>query len=145
MRGVTIELRNSAARFHCQPYRSVGSKFVSAESLPKTGVFTVLAGDFRKILARVAIFRSLETNRKCTKSLQNARFSPTRGSLSLVERVPGWGGRYRTSIWRFRNRLLLPVREELQNPNCVSVHKPLETLEFGEPYRIRGLQSSGEK
>jgi hypothetical protein len=30
--------------------------------------------------------------------------------------MPGWGGRIRTSIWRIRNRLLLPVREEPQNP-----------------------------
>jgi hypothetical protein len=62
--------------------------------------------------------------------------------------MAGWGGRYRTSIWRFRTRLISPVREELQNPNFVGVHKPLETLEtleFGEPYRTRGVQSSGEK
>jgi hypothetical protein len=28
----------------------------------------------------------------------------------------GWGGRIRTSIWRIRNRMLLPVQKELQNP-----------------------------
>jgi hypothetical protein len=55
----------------------VGSKFVSAESLLKTGVSAVSAGDFREILARVAIFRSLETSRKRAKIPQNAGFSPS--------------------------------------------------------------------
>jgi hypothetical protein len=54
--------------------RSVGSKFVSAKNLPKTGVSALLAGDFREILARVAIFRSMETSRERTKSPQNAGF-----------------------------------------------------------------------
>jgi hypothetical protein len=30
--------------------------------------------------------------------------------------MPGWGGRNRTSIWRFQKRMLLPAREDLQNP-----------------------------
>ncbi len=30
--------------------------------------------------------------------------------------LPGWSGRYRTSIWRFRTRLISPVREERKNP-----------------------------
>lgn len=30
-------------------------------------------------------------------------------------------------------------------PISLAFIKPLETLEFGEPYRIRGVQSSGEK
>jgi hypothetical protein len=29
-------------------------------------------------------------------------------------------------------------------PGFIRIHKPLETLEFREPYRIRGVQSSGE-
>jgi hypothetical protein len=36
---------------------------VSAESLPKTGIFPIGAGDFRQILALVALFWSLETSR----------------------------------------------------------------------------------
>ena len=53
-------------------YRSVRSKFVSTESLPKTGVSAVPAGDFREILAIVAVFRSLETSGKRAKSPQIA-------------------------------------------------------------------------
>jgi hypothetical protein len=33
---------------------------------------------------------------------------------------------------------------KLQNPNFISLHKPLETLELRGPYRIRAVQSSGE-
>jgi hypothetical protein len=80
----------TAGRIHCGPYHSVRAKFVSGESLLKTGTSAVLAGDFRQFLARVAFFRRLETCYKCVKTPQNAGFSPTRCSLSLVERVAGW-------------------------------------------------------
>ena len=42
-------------------------------------------------------------------------------------------------------RMLSPVREESQNLFFVEVHRPFETLEFREPYRIRGVQSCGER
>jgi hypothetical protein len=42
-------------------------------------------------------------------------------------------------------RMLSPVREESQNPFFVEVHRPFETLEFRAPYRIRGVQSFGDK
>jgi hypothetical protein len=58
--------------------------------------------------------------------------------------MPGWCGRIRTSIWRIRNRMVLPAREDLQNSHFIGIHKQLETLEFREPYRTRGVQSSGE-
>jgi hypothetical protein len=74
---------------HCHLYRAVGSKFVSVESLLKTGVSAVWAGDFWEILAEVVIFRSLETSWKHAKSPQNAGFSPKEHSLSLVERMSG--------------------------------------------------------
>lgn len=35
---------------------------------------------------------------------------------SLNVGLPGWGGRNRTSIWQFQKRMLLPAREDLQNP-----------------------------
>jgi hypothetical protein len=50
------ESTNSTSRFHCQLYRPVRSKFVSTESLPKTGVFAVATGDFSEILAVVVDF-----------------------------------------------------------------------------------------
>jgi hypothetical protein len=50
-------------------------KFVSVESLPKTGVSAVWAGDFWEILAKIADYWSLETGRKPTKTPQNAGLS----------------------------------------------------------------------
>ena len=43
------------------------------------------------------------------------------------------------------NRMLLPVREESQNLISSKFIMPFETLEFREPYRIRGVQSFGDK
>jgi hypothetical protein len=46
-----------AAEIHSEnTARPVGSKFVSAESLPKTGISAFEAGDFGDILAKVADF-----------------------------------------------------------------------------------------
>jgi hypothetical protein len=42
-------------------------------------------------------------------------------------------------------RMLSPVREESQHLFFVEIHRPFETLDFREPYRIRGVQSFGEK
>jgi hypothetical protein len=60
-------LPENRRRWNCHLYRSVGSKFVSAESLSKTGISAVSAGDFSDFLAKVAIFGSLETSLKCAK------------------------------------------------------------------------------
>jgi hypothetical protein len=62
------ENRPTKTETHCHLYRAVGSKFVSAKSLPKTGISAVWAGDFRGILAKVADLRSLETIRKHANS-----------------------------------------------------------------------------
>ncbi len=51
------EMNLAEPRFHYQPYRAVVIEIVSIESLPKTGVFPVWAGDFRQILAQVADFK----------------------------------------------------------------------------------------
>jgi hypothetical protein len=37
-------------------------EIVSAQSLPKTGIFAALAGDFSEILVKVVDFGSLETS-----------------------------------------------------------------------------------
>jgi hypothetical protein len=89
-----------------------------------------MAGDFRQLSPRDGEPRD---ESECAKVGFPVHF---RGSLAKD---------WLTVAEGIRNRLLLPVREELQNPNIASVRKPLETLEFGEPYRIGGVQSSGEK
>jgi hypothetical protein len=65
--------------------------------------------------------------------------------------MPGWGGRIRTPIWRFRNRMLLPVREELQNPislNSISIskHSNFENrTEFAESRAPERTEPFGEE
>src|ERR1700744_4226859 len=88
-----------------RPLQALRSKFVSADSLSKTGVFADEAGDFRWILAKVADFRRLETGQNSLKIPINAGFVALLWTLSLVERVVGWGGRDRTSEWRNQNPL----------------------------------------
>jgi hypothetical protein len=66
--------RNEIVAPHCKPYHAVPIEKVSAQSLPKTGVFRDRAGDFREILVQVAAFRRLETDTNRTKSPQNAGF-----------------------------------------------------------------------
>jgi hypothetical protein len=65
------------------------------------------------------------------------RESPLLAALSRAARgvpanaaLPGWGSRNRTSIWQVRKRMLLPAREDLQNPHFDRPHKRLEILEF---------------
>jgi hypothetical protein len=69
-----------------------GSKRVSSQSLPKTGILPVSAGDFRQILALVALFLNPEISRKAQESLYFAGFLWPRCILSYVEGVAGWGG-----------------------------------------------------
>jgi hypothetical protein len=45
---------------------------------------------------------------------------------------------------RFRTRMLLPAQEGLKEPHFIKIQKPLETLDFREPYRTCEVQSSGE-
>jgi hypothetical protein len=105
-RNVTIASKSPAeTEMHYRSYRSVGSKFVSAGSLPKTGVSAVLAGDFSDILAEVVIFLRPETNRKRAKSSTNAAFLLKMRSPSLVERVAGWSERIRTHAFLIEPRL----------------------------------------
>jgi hypothetical protein len=64
--------------------------------------------------------------------------------------MDGWGGRNRTSIWRFRNRMLLPVREELQNPiasefTSVSKHSNFENRTESVESRVCREMSHSEK
>jgi hypothetical protein len=86
------------------PHCPVVIEPVSANVSTKTGISAVWTGDFRQILAKVAIFGRLETWNKRAESQQNATVSTGARPLPLVERVVGWRRRYRTSIWRFRTR-----------------------------------------
>ncbi len=64
--------------------------------------------------------------------------------LRLRECLAGAKG-FRTSMWRVRNQMLSPIREEPQNRSSLKFTSSSKTFEFREPYRIFGVQSSGEK
>jgi hypothetical protein len=124
--------------FHCASRRRPppGAAGGSADGLRKTGIFADKAG--------VRQSGSPETKANAQKAGISDPFSRLLGSL--VKRGNRWLGRgVRTSIWRIRNRILLPVREGAAEPHFVNIHRPLETFEFREPYRIHRVQSFGEK
>ena len=57
------------------PTNQWGSKKVSTESLPKTGILRKLVGDFLGLLAEVAEIRDLETQRRLQENPHIAGFS----------------------------------------------------------------------
>jgi hypothetical protein len=82
----------------------------------KTGVFQMSAGDYWLFRSENAQNRSPETDGQFAKARHWRAFLRVSGTVSPSAGLPGWGGRNRTSIWRFRKQMLLPVREDLQNP-----------------------------
>jgi hypothetical protein len=70
---------------------------------------------------------------------------PARGSLGKAGpmAVVGWGGRIRTYDDSKSDAVACP--RGVEEPHFTTIHKPLETFEFREPYRIRRVQSSGDK
>jgi hypothetical protein len=75
-----------AAEIHSEntanPALQCRSKKVSAQSLRKTGILPVWAGDFQQFLAIVALFQSLETPLIMFKSANSAGLSAIRCKLS---------------------------------------------------------------
>jgi hypothetical protein len=91
-------------RSSCQPRAGVLIEPFSAISLCKTGVFRETAGDFPPFRPGDYDTGSLETK----PNAQKAGISePVRRRLQTVanRRLPGWGGRDRTSEWGNQNPL----------------------------------------
>jgi hypothetical protein len=92
---------------------AVAIELVFADSLRKTRIFADTAGDCRR--------KSPQERHGNPETNSNARKSGISGPFSRLPAarpnagLAGWGGRNRTSIWRFRNRMLLAAREDLQN------------------------------
>ena len=49
----------------------------------------------------------------------------------------GWGGKVSNLDMTISNSVDLACSRGAIEPHFVGVHKPLETLEFGEPYQLR--------
>jgi hypothetical protein len=71
--------KNEITHRHCHVLQV---EKVSAQSLPKTGILPVSAGDFRQFLARVVLSRGLETPFRMQESAYFAGFSRRRCKLS---------------------------------------------------------------
>jgi hypothetical protein len=130
---------------HCRTVHAVQIEPGLRPQSPKNGSFSHI----RQRLSAISL-------RECPKSEPGdwglIRKSPPLAGLSadigdiFSERQTAWLER-EDSNRDMANwiRMLSPVREESQNLFFVEVHRPSETLDFREPYRIRGVQSFGEK
>ena len=85
------------------------------DSLPKTGIFQISAGDYRRFRSRSGQFGSPETDSQFAKARHWRAFLRLQRVKSPGAGLPGWGGRIRTSIWRIENRAFSPLREKPQN------------------------------
>ena len=84
---------------HCR------SNPVSGRRLPKTGIFQRTARDFQRFRPIIRQIRSLETVRKIAKARHWRAFLQFSEVNSETPRLPGWGGRIRTSAWGNQNPL----------------------------------------
>src|ERR1700733_13226634 len=70
---------------------------VSSESLPKTGIFAVVAGDFSRKGLRVLEFGSSETGAELQKPAKSGPFSALRGTFSGFRTA--WLGREDSNLY----------------------------------------------
>ena len=85
------------------------SRPVSGSGLPKTGIFPMWAGDYRLFRAQIVQIASIETESQFTQSRNWRALIGIIDPHSLVERLPGWGGRIRTSAWWNQNQATLSI------------------------------------
>ena len=78
----------SATQFRTNP--------VSGRRLPKTGIFQIFAGDYRRFRSRSGQFRSPETDRQFAKARHWRAFLALPRVKSLGAGLVGWSERIRT-------------------------------------------------
>lgn len=111
-------------------------KPVSVYSLPKTGIFADKGGDFRRFPPLDRRIGSPETKPNARKAGIDGPISPFLGSRA--EGRNAWLGRQVANLdMAISNSVDLACSRGAIEPHFVGVHKPLGTLEFGEPYQIR--------
>jgi hypothetical protein len=119
-------------------------KPASAQSLSKTGIFAERARDFRRFPPPPRQTRSPETKANARKARISGPSSRLLGNLA--ERRTGWLGREDSNLDRTNSKSdVVACPRGVEEPHFTTIHKPLETFEFREPYRIRRVQSSGDK
>jgi hypothetical protein len=97
---------------------------ISGRSLPKTGIFAVLARDFPRIWSSFREIGSTETGRRIANARHWQAFLRLFGTVSQRVTMPGWGERIRTSIWKVRNQTVSPIRGECQNRSSLNFISP---------------------
>src|ERR1700736_1016414 len=73
--------------------------------LPKTGIFQISAGDYRRFRSQRPQFRSPETDSQFAKPRNWQAFLVNPRVKSPGAGLPGWGGRIRTSVLGNQNPL----------------------------------------
>ena len=119
-------------------------KLVSADSLRKTGIFAENAGDFPQFPPQVRQSGGPETESNGAKSRD---FRPILALLGKPGRTPDWlaeAGGFELRYGELETDALACPRGAAES-HCLETHRSFETLEFREPYRIRGVQSLGDK
>ncbi len=93
----------------CVPAAQRSSNPVPGGRLQKTGVFQISAGDSRRFRSVVVKMGSLETKHQSRKIRHWRAFIRFKMKQSPVVRLPGWGGRIRTSVWWNQNQPTLSM------------------------------------
>jgi hypothetical protein len=126
---------NMTMMLGCRPRLAVVIERVSADSLRKTGIFAVEAGDFRRFPPQVGKAGAQRRKRMPKK--------PGFPAHSHVSRE-AWAKESNLAMAISKSDALACSRGATE-PHLIRTHKHLETFEFREPYQIGGVQSSGEK
>jgi len=101
--------RTTKTETHCHLYRSVGSNLVPLKVSPKREFLRFWLETFGKFSPELPLFGGWRLTKTHVKPYKYWVFVHMH-SLSLVERVAGWGGRYRTSEWRNPLPALIPSK-----------------------------------
>jgi hypothetical protein len=128
-------VRAGGSRDRTQSARTVSAKREYSPTWPET--FT----DGRPAIADLGVQRRSRTREKTAFPAPFFLFP-----VSLEERGTAWLGRKDSNLYMaiLKSDALACPRGAAE-PHFVRIHKPLEKLKFREPYRIGGVQSSGEK
>jgi hypothetical protein len=124
------------------------SNRVSSESLLKTGIFAVVAGDFSRNGLRVLQFGSSETGAELQKPANSGLFSPLRGTISGFRTA--WLGREDSNLRMVESKsTALPLGDApmtcLESGGTIAARIPsgnARSIEGVEPFQQAGTANS---
>jgi hypothetical protein len=116
--GLTGSERGDFKSHFGHPPLQCRSNPVSADRLPKTGISSVVAGDFRQIGLGCREIGRLETTSRIAKTRRWRAFLLNLAPSSHTSELSGWGGRDRTSEWWNQNPLPARFARPNQQQSC---------------------------